>query len=58
MVGLKKKILAAKRIGIKTVIVPKDNEVDIDEMPQYVKEGIEIILASHIETVLQYAILN
>lgn len=56
--GLKEKILAAKRIGIKTVIVPKDNEVDIDEMPQYVKEGIEIILASHIETVLQYAILN
>ncbi len=56
--GLKEKILAAKRIGIKTVIVPKDNEVDIDEMPQYVKEGIEIILASHIETVLQYAILT
>lgn len=56
--GLKEKILAAKRIGIKTVIVPKDNEVDIDEMPQYVKGGIEIILASHIETVLQYAILN
>ena len=56
--GLKEKILAAKRIGIKTVIVPKDNEVDIDEMPEYVKEGIEIILANHIETVLQYAILN
>lgn len=56
--GLKEKILAAKRIGIKTVIIPKDNEVDIDEMPEYVKEGIEIILASHIETVLQYAILN
>lgn len=56
--GLKEKILAAKRIGIKTVIVPKDNEVDIDEMPEYVKEDIEIILASHIETVLQYAILN
>lgn len=56
--GLKEKILAAKRIGIKTVIVPKDNEIDIDEMPEYVKEGIEIILANHIETVLQYAILN
>ena len=56
--GLKEKILAAKRIGIKTVIVPKGNEVDIDEMPEYVKEGIEIILANHIETVLQYAILN
>ena len=56
--GLKEKILAAKRIGIKTVIVPKDNKVDIDEMPEYVKEGIEIILANHIETVLQYAILN
>ena len=56
--GLKEKILAAKRIGIKTVIIPKDNEIDIDEMPEYVKEGIEIILASHIETVLQYAILN
>ena len=56
--GLKEKILAAKRIGIKIVIVPKGNEVDIDEMPEYVKEGIEIILANHIETVLQYAILN
>lgn len=56
--GLKEKILAAKRIGIKTVIIPKDNEIDMEEMPEYVKEGIEIILASNIETVLQYAILN
>ncbi|WP_317368640.1 endopeptidase La [uncultured Tyzzerella sp.] len=56
--GLKEKILAAKRIGIKTVIIPKDNEVDMEEMPDYIKSDIEIILASNIETVLQYAILN
>ncbi len=56
--GLKEKILAAKRIGIKTVIIPKDNEVDLQEMPDYVKEGVEIIIASHIETVLEKAIIN
>ena len=56
--GLKEKILAAKRIGIKTVIIPEDNKVDLEEMPKYVKEGVEIITAKHIETVLEKAILN
>ena len=56
--GLKEKILAAKRIGIKKVIIPKDNEVDLEEMPQYVKEDIEIILASHIEDVLEHSIVK
>ena len=45
--GLKEKLLAALRGGIKTVLIPKDNEKDLAEIPDNVKEGLEIIPVKH-----------
>jgi ATP-dependent Lon protease len=54
--GLKEKILAAKRGGIKTVIIPKANEKDLQEVPQDVLAGIRILCASHMDEVLETAL--
>jgi ATP-dependent Lon protease len=51
--GLKEKILAAHRGNIKTVIIPKDNEKDIAEVPQNVQNVLEIIFVEHIDEVLK-----
>jgi ATP-dependent Lon protease len=54
--GLKEKILAARRGGIKTVIIPKANEKDLQEMPREVTAGIRILCASHMDEVLEKAL--
>ncbi len=54
--GLKEKALAAKRMGISTVIIPKRNKKDLDDMPKYVKEGMHFILADHMDEVLEAAL--
>ncbi|WIY24063.1 endopeptidase La [Parasedimentitalea psychrophila] len=54
--GLKEKLLAALRGGVKTVLIPKDNEKDLPEIPDNVKEGLEIIPVSHVSEVLKYAL--
>ena len=51
--GLKEKILAAHRGNIKTVIIPKDNEKDLAEVPQNVQKAMEIIFVEHIDEVLE-----
>ncbi len=51
--GLKEKILAAHRGNIKTVIIPKDNEKDIAEVPKNVQNALEIIYVEHIDEVLE-----
>ncbi|MFV0432215.1 MAG: endopeptidase La [Alphaproteobacteria bacterium] len=56
--GLKEKLLAALRGGIKTVFIPKDNAKDIVEIPDNVKEGLEIILVEHVDSVLERALVN
>ncbi len=56
--GLKEKILAAKRFGIKTIIIPKDNKDDLENMPLYVKEGVNIVNVSHIDQVLSETLLD
>ena len=38
--GIREKVIAAKRVGIYTLIVPKANEADVAELPDYVKEGV------------------
>lgn len=53
--GLKEKILAAKNAKIKTVIIPKKNERDIEEISDEIKNGIQIIYAEHMQDVLQNA---
>jgi len=54
--GLKEKLLAALRGGVKTVIIPKDNEKDLVEIPDNVKKGLEIIIASTVDEVLAHAL--
>ncbi len=54
--GLKEKLLAALRAGIKTVLIPSENEKDLEEIPDNVKEGLKIIPLSKAEEVLKYAL--
>lgn len=54
--GLKEKLLSALRGGIKTVIIPKDNEKDLAEIPDNVKEGLNIIPVSEVKEVLKVAL--
>ena len=54
--GLKEKLLSALRGGIKTVIIPKDNEKDLAEIPDNVKEGLNIIPVSEVKEVLKIAL--
>jgi ATP-dependent Lon protease len=54
--GLKEKLLAALRGGIKTVLIPADNEKDLAEIPDNVKRGLKIIPARTVDEVLQHAL--
>ncbi|GAA6201646.1 endopeptidase La [Aquicoccus sp. SU-CL01552] len=56
--GLKEKLLAALRGGIKTVLIPEENEKDLPEIPDNVKEGLEIIPVSHVSEVLKLALVR
>ncbi len=56
--GLKEKLLAALRGGIKTVLIPEENEKDLPEIPDNVKEGLEIIPVSHVSEVLKHALVD
>ncbi len=56
--GLKEKLLAALRGGIKTVLIPQENEKDLPEIPDNVKEGLEIIPVSHVSEVLKHALVG
>ena len=49
--GLKEKLLAALRGGLKTVLIPKENEKDLAEIPDNVKQGLEIIPVSVVDEV-------
>ncbi|NWF52561.1 MAG: endopeptidase La [Nitrospirae bacterium] len=54
--GLKEKTLAAKRMGIKKVIIPKRNKKDLDDIPKYIKKDMEFILAETMDDVLKVAL--
>ena len=54
--GLKEKLLAALRGGLKTVIIPKDNEKDLAEIPDTVRRGLEIVPAATVDEVLEHAL--
>jgi ATP-dependent Lon protease len=55
--GLKEKLLAALRGGIKTVLIPYENEKDLAEIPANIKEGLEIIPVHHVDEVLARALI-
>ena len=54
--GVKQKVLAAHRMGLKEVILPKRNEKDIDDVPQSVRESMTFHLASRVDDVLKFAL--
>lgn len=56
--GLKEKLLAALRAGIKTVLIPKDNVKDLQEIPENVKNGLEIIPVKWIDEILPIALVK
>ena len=56
--GLKEKLLAAHRGGIKTVLIPKDNEKDLSEIPKNIKQKLEIIPVQWIDEVLQVSLVK
>jgi len=56
--GLKEKLLAALRAGIKTVLIPQENAKDLPEIPENVKLGMTIIPVSHVSEVLRHALVR
>jgi ATP-dependent Lon protease len=56
--GLKEKLLAAHRANLKTVIIPKDNEKDLDEVPANILKNLEIIRVDNVDEVLKVALVQ
>ncbi|MGI6344888.1 MAG: endopeptidase La [Bacillota bacterium] len=56
--GLKEKALAAHRAGIKTILIPSENRRDLDELPQTVRDELQIVLVDHMDDVLGAALLE
>ena len=54
--GVKQKVLAAHRHGLKTVILPKANEVDLDDVPQQIRDELSFVLVEHLDRVLETAL--
>ena len=55
--GLKEKTLAAFRVGIRKIIIPKDNEKDLQDIPKEVKDNMTIVLAEDIQTVFENSLI-
>ena len=56
--GLKEKSISAHRSGIRTIIIPEENKKDVEEIPEQVRKELTIVPASHIDTVLETAIVK
>ena len=56
--GLKEKVLAAYREGMRTIILPKENERDIEEIPDIVREKLEFVPVENMDEVLGHALLD
>ena len=56
--GLKEKALAAKRMGIKMIVVPKRNKKDVDDLPKYVKEGMNFVIVDTVDAVLKTTLVE
>ena len=54
--GLKEKLLAAKNAGIKTVLIPKENVADVEELSTEITKGLEILPVEHMNEVLKAAL--
>jgi ATP-dependent Lon protease len=56
--GIKDKVLAAHRFGVDTVIIPKKNENDLDDLPADVRKQLKFVLAEHVQDVLDAALVT
>ncbi len=56
--GIREKVVAARRAGIKTVVMPKMNRNDLDDVPEYVKRSLRFAFVEHIDEVLRVALLE
>lgn len=56
--GLKEKSLSAHRAGLTKIILPRDNEKDIDDIPESVRNEMEFVLVSHLDEVLKHALVG
>ncbi|WP_434798135.1 endopeptidase La [Terrisporobacter vanillatitrophus] len=56
--GIKEKVLAAHRAGIKKVLIPRECDAQLDEIPENVKEKLEIVLIDHMDQVLEHALVK
>jgi len=56
--GIKEKIIAAHRAGLKTIIMPKDNKKDLEEIPTKVKKDLQFIFATHMDEVLDNSLVQ
>jgi ATP-dependent Lon protease len=56
--GVKEKLLAAHRIGVTTIILPRENEKDLADVPKNVLEVLQVVLVSHIDEVLKIALAH
>ncbi|MFC0522423.1 endopeptidase La [Pontibacillus salicampi] len=56
--GLKEKSLSAHRAGLTTVIIPKDNEKDLEDIPESIREGLHFIPVDHLDEVLKHALVE
>ena len=54
--GLKEKAIAAHRSGLKTILIPKDNQKDVDDIPEEVRDALEIVTVENVNDVFQYAL--
>ena len=53
--GIREKLIAARRSGLTALIFPKDNQRDYDELPQYLKKGLEVFFVDHFDEVFKIA---
>ncbi|OGK60161.1 endopeptidase La [Candidatus Roizmanbacteria bacterium RIFCSPLOWO2_12_FULL_37_7b] len=55
--GVKSKVIAAHRAGIKTIILPRENKKDLEDIPEYVLDDLKVVLVDHIDEVLKEALI-
>jgi ATP-dependent Lon protease len=56
--GLKEKTLAAHRAGLTKIIIPKDNEKDIEDIPETIRNDLNFVIVSHVDEVLSHALVE
>jgi ATP-dependent Lon protease len=56
--GVKEKVIAAHRAGLKTIVMPRDNKKDLEDVPDYVKKDIKFVFVDHLDQVLDVALVK